>query len=507
MDAYDSIPYDSSAFSETHPENLAALAYLFGLDAPDPRRSSVLELGCATGGNLIPMAAHLPESEFWGIELSALQAEEAITKANRLNLGNVRVLQGDMANIDLGERRFDYVIAHGLYSWVPKPVRRRILEICRAHLNPQGLGYISYNTLPGWRMRGMLRDILLYHTRDNISPSERLDRAREVLTWLEYVLEGVDALSARYLREEIRHIGESHQSYLYHEYLTPINEPVLFEEFLTELHNHRLAFVCETELHTQFTTRISVRAGEALSRIQSASERAQYGDFLVNRNFRQSVICGAEHLPFPEPDLERLSGLAIAADLVPPKKGDLRRIKSEPYRVANGTTQPIIHPLTKAAIQLLTEVYPDTIEYPKLESLAQQRVLTAGGTKYHAEQTDHLFGELFTLFALRVVHATKNARTYPKPCMTTPRATVYARSEAHSGRVVGVHHINIEVDRVSGGLIEHMDGTRSIGELAELLDVMNTQDQPTLRKAVEKHPSTRVEALVHLLARHGLLTA
>jgi tRNA G46 methylase TrmB len=74
-DSYDEIPYQSIPFTDTHPENLAALGRLFGLDTPDPARARVLELGCASGGNLIPLAFHLPEGRFLGVELAARQVD------------------------------------------------------------------------------------------------------------------------------------------------------------------------------------------------------------------------------------------------------------------------------------------------------------------------------------------------------------------------------------------------------------------------------------------------
>ncbi|OQX00120.1 MAG: hypothetical protein BWK73_49285 [Thiothrix lacustris] len=84
-----------------------------------------------------------------------------------LNLTNIRLDVGDILELqaaDIGQ--FDYIIAHGVYSWVPMVVREKILQLARDCLTPNGLAYISYNLLPGWRMRGSLRDLLLHATRD-----------------------------------------------------------------------------------------------------------------------------------------------------------------------------------------------------------------------------------------------------------------------------------------------------------------------------------------------------
>ncbi len=164
-DSYDELPYESTPFTETHPENLAVLGRLFGLQTPEPAHCRLLELGCASGGNLIPLAWRLPQAHFLGLELSRRQVEDGQALARSLALENIEIRHQDIlsAGTELGE--FDYIIAHGIFSWVPEKVRDKILPICSRHLSPSGLAYINYNTLPGWRMRGMVRDMLRFHTR------------------------------------------------------------------------------------------------------------------------------------------------------------------------------------------------------------------------------------------------------------------------------------------------------------------------------------------------------
>src|SRR5262245_46429032 len=76
LTSYDEIPYESHPYPQSHPERLATVATLFGMTPPPIEACRVLELGCAAGGNLIPMAQTLPGSTFLGIELSARQADE-----------------------------------------------------------------------------------------------------------------------------------------------------------------------------------------------------------------------------------------------------------------------------------------------------------------------------------------------------------------------------------------------------------------------------------------------
>ena len=155
--SYDRVPYDSKPFPQTHPDRLATMASLFGLKPPLVDTAQVLELGLAGGGNLIPMAVALPDSHFVGIDLSPRQVDEGVRVVERLGLTNIELRAQDI--LDLGEDLgvFDYILCHGVYSWVPASVQEKILEIHARHLAPGGIGYISYNAYPGWHLRGVVR--------------------------------------------------------------------------------------------------------------------------------------------------------------------------------------------------------------------------------------------------------------------------------------------------------------------------------------------------------------
>jgi SAM-dependent methyltransferase len=189
MDSYDEIPYESTPITETDPDRLAVIGRLFGLEAVDPARCRVLELGCAAGGNLIPLAWRNPHSAYLGIELSARQVADGNRLIAKLGVSNIKLIEGDL--LELRDRQdseaFDYILCHGVWSWVPEKVREGILDICKGLLSPTGIAYISYNTLPGWRTKGALRDMLLYHTRKTSSPAARLAEAHR---FLDFVLDG-----------------------------------------------------------------------------------------------------------------------------------------------------------------------------------------------------------------------------------------------------------------------------------------------------------------------------
>src|SRR5262245_55529309 len=153
--SYDEVPYESHPFAQTHPDHLATVATLFGMRPAPVARCRVPELGCASGGNLIPMAEQLPQSQFLGVDLSARQVDDGRRVLGPLGLTNVELRHASILDVDDGYGPFDYVLCHGVYSWVPPAVQDKILDVCAHNLAPQGVGYISYNTYPGWHMRGM----------------------------------------------------------------------------------------------------------------------------------------------------------------------------------------------------------------------------------------------------------------------------------------------------------------------------------------------------------------
>ena len=146
--SYDTVPYPTGSYSQTHPDRLATVATLLGHQPAPPGRCRVLEIGCGNGGNLIPMAFAMPESTFTGIDLAATPIAQG-EKLVEVGLKNITLLQQDLTTYAPEREAFDYVIAHGLYAWVAAPVQDRLLAVCRAALAPQGVAFRELQRAPG----------------------------------------------------------------------------------------------------------------------------------------------------------------------------------------------------------------------------------------------------------------------------------------------------------------------------------------------------------------------
>ncbi len=91
--SYDEIPYFSDPFPQTQPSVLASVAALLGIEAPPVDHCRVLEIACAGGGNIIPMAQELPGSHFVGIDLSAPADQGSVGRRGRAGAEEHRVSQ------------------------------------------------------------------------------------------------------------------------------------------------------------------------------------------------------------------------------------------------------------------------------------------------------------------------------------------------------------------------------------------------------------------------------
>ena len=180
---YDEVLYPNSPFAQTHPDRLATLAILFGMDPAPLPRCRVLEIGCGNGENLIPMAFQYPAAEFLGIDAAGIAIDAGNQEIATLGLANLRLQHRDIMDAGPELGTFDYVIAHGFYSWVPEPVRDKMLAIVQASLAPQGVAFVSYNALPGGRLRQMFREMMLFHAGGATELDTRIHLGREIVQW------------------------------------------------------------------------------------------------------------------------------------------------------------------------------------------------------------------------------------------------------------------------------------------------------------------------------------
>ncbi len=374
--SYDEVPYDSHPFPQAHPDRLATVATLFGLCPPPVHRCRVLELGCAAGGHLIPMAEQLPESQFIGVDLSARQVADGRRVVEQLGLANVELRHASILDVDDRYGPFDYVVCHGVYSWVPPPVQDKILEVAARLLAPHGVAYVSYNTYPGWHLRALVRGMMRYHALQFASPALRTRQARALLDFLAGSVRQDGGAYATLLKAELETLRRQPDSYLFHEHLEEVNDPLFFYQFVERLAARGLRYLGEARVASMALSGFQadvVRTLRVLAPDQVQAE--QYMDFLRNRTFRQTLVCRQEAPVDWSVPPEVLRGLYFASRSIPVQEPvDLRGTEPVTYRAPGGATLATALPLMKAALQVLREAWPLALPFERLRRLARKRL-------------------------------------------------------------------------------------------------------------------------------------
>lgn len=322
---YDAQPYDSNAFYYSSPAHLRAAAYLYGIDTPPVANARVLELGCAAGGNLLPFACMYPNATAVGVDLSEVQVNQGKELIERMGLTNLQLHAMSITDITPEFGTFDYIIVHGVFSWVPPEVRDAILRVCKENLSEQGVAYISYNCYPGWKSGEIVRDAMLFHSHF-VPEEDKVASAKAMLTLLSDGLAAGNPLRPSLLGA-VAQLRKHNDYYIAHEYLETFNNPCYFVEFADAAAQAGLTHVGDSEPRLEMAANFggNVQLNHSLIAIgQNRLMRQQYLDFAVGRNFRKSMLVSAEREAdiATSPDLNRLADLYFAGRFTPVKAED-----------------------------------------------------------------------------------------------------------------------------------------------------------------------------------------
>jgi methyltransferase-like protein len=489
QNTYDEVPYPDLAFQRTHPNRTAVIAILLGLTPPNPERARILELGCAAGGNLLPMGVELPNAEFLGLDLSAKQIEAGEAVRRTAGISNVTLRQADILDIDASLGKFDYIIAHGLFSWVPESVQDKILRICCENLAPNGVAYVSYNVNPGWYFRGGLRDMMLYHVAGFPDPRTRIQQARALLDFL--ATQGNAGPHADMLKAEAELIRVQPDNYIYHEYLERENHPVYFHEFVDRARAKGLSYLGETQLPSMTSNLLRLEAVEVLERISGHDliRMGQYTDFLINRAFRESLLVHDAQVIQHRPNWRAIRSLWVSSTLKPEDPAfDPESAEPATFIMPTGTQIRLKDPFTKVALATLLEKRPQPMPFGQILEATRAR----SKSPRSIEQDETELGK-YVLEACG--YGVMDILAHPWPCAATfsdkPRTSPLARFQAQSGRsVVNLLHQRIDVLSADHrGLIELLDGELTVEQVIDIMfQRVDLQRLPANAKASANDP-------------------
>ncbi len=506
---YDRLPYPSMPFADTQPSRLAALATLFGLNPPGIAGARVLELGCASGGNIIPLAARFPQSRFTGIDLSRRHVEDGRQRAAALGLTNVALEQANLAALDLSGQQFDYILCNGVFSWVPQPVQEAIFRLCRDTLAPDGVATISYNVLPGWHMRMVIRDLCLHYAGTEGPPQHRAARARAALAQVAAASDAREPYGML-LRTEAQRLKGVPSAYIMGEFLAPDNAPCTVQEFIGRAARHGLDYLCEADLCAAVPPTLDPAIRASLTSFAGPDRAAteQQLDFVTGRLFRRSVLVRARAATGPThaPNPEQLALLHMDA----PVRLDPTQSTAQASVFTDDRAQPttINDPTISRAIGRLAAAFPGTM------TLAQLTSDPACG----ADDAARIRQALFTMVLAGRAGISAVPAPPQEPIQPFPRAWPVARLEAASGQpwLTSLRHVGVPAHPVLKELVPLLDGKHDRTMLqAHLAAALREGKLPPPKSPGDGQPPSpdHLDALaaqslgwaLAYLARHGFL--
>ncbi len=474
--SYDDLVYEGRAFPQAHPERLCVIGSLFGLNPKPVEKCRVLEIGCATGENIIPMAFHLAESEFVGADISLVQIQKAQETINELGLENIKVPKADLMEIDESWGKFDYIISHGVYSWVPEEVENKILEISSQNLEKNGLVYISYGTFPGCSTKMMARDMILYHTKKFSDNQQKIEQAKALLEFIKSYAEKSNSYYKHVVQNHVNIFSSNKESYLFHEYIELFNRPSYFQDFINKAGKYGLAFVNEAQAGASSEFKLPPEINNTLNSICTTfEEKEQYFDFLENRSFRQSVLCADADKANISRDItfEQLKDMYcyLPAKILAPEEivadnqmQEIRNISDVGIKSNNS--------LIKNAIKILCTSNKGCIKISDLFDNSFTGIALDEGVASHTQsQMQSFTNGILQGYITNFLGLSSRDFGYLLTVSQKPKVSKMALFQARNNLlIVNQRHEPINIDAFARKLVSHLDGNSTMDVVLSELD-------------------------------------
>lgn len=431
---YNDIPYPSFTFLQTHPDRLATLATLYGMTPAKVENCRVLELGCGDGSNLNAMAYTVPTSKFVGIDLSRKHIDDAKSAAKEIGLENTEFYELDVLKVNVETfGKFDYIIAHGLFSWVPEVVREGVLQIYRQMLNEDGIGYISYNVFPGCHLREITRNIMVFHVKEISEPHKQVEESLRFIDFMRKNLKP-DSLYQRIINEEFLSFGGRTAEGLFHDDLSSVNQPFYFSDFIDQAGKYDLQFLAESEFFSSHQKHHSPNIQEILASFgDDVLKIEQYMDFFKARRFRQTLLCHKDISINREILPAIIRKFSISSQLKSISKNPNLEPKTiEEFTTHSDSTFKIDHALTKAALVFLSRIWSKSIPFADLISEAK-KLFGDGKVSFSENDVEITTIVLLQLFEAGFINLHVFAPQFVTKVSNKPLASSFARFQAKTG--------------------------------------------------------------------------
>jgi SAM-dependent methyltransferase len=460
---YDVVSYPDNVMPQLHPSRLAVMARLHGIAVALPSRCRFLEVGCGSGATLLSLALSYPEAEFVGVDLSKEAIAQGEAYRSKLGLKNLTFVAADLAKWTPPGGDFDYIVAHGFYSWVPGFVRDALFKICQERLAPAGVGYVSYNAMPGCHIRRMLWEMLHFHVKDIPEPQKKIEQA---IALMQFLVVGATGNGAELLKHEASRLAErTDPAVVFHDDLSEINDPLSITDFMKHAGAFGLQFLAEADYFEMTVDLMPQGVAKMLNALaeKNVIVKEQYLDFLKMRRFRQTLLCRAEQTRLAKPDPDVVPGFHVTCQAQStPSPADLKPGVPVKFNSPQGAAATFDHPFVKSAFVHLNDVFPYPLSYDEVLEETHQR--TENAYRSEADEFRGFFRKVFVEgYRIGLVELYAEPPRFARKPSAKPRLSPLARVHLEDGREI-VTSFRPSVVRLESPITREMlrllDGTR-----------------------------------------------
>lgn len=296
MEGYTSdVEYTAGYYREQEPDFLNLCAVMHGV-APIGlgKGFTYCELGCGQGMTVLIMAANYPQGRFYAVDFNPSHIARARRLAEEAGLTNITFLEKSFAEVDQesnGLPECDFIVLHGIFTWVSDENRQHIINICKRQLKSGGIVYNSYNTKPGWVMGEPIQK-LVYESSKLYSGNSiaRMNQAVGLLQEFEETNPRFFAINKEVIKSRLQLLNSKDKNYLVHEYFHDGWRAFYFTEIAGYMSQAKLDFVGEATTSSIYTERLlPEKSRELLKKIPDKNVRELFKDVMFNTVFRKDM--------------------------------------------------------------------------------------------------------------------------------------------------------------------------------------------------------------------------
>ncbi|MCK5718457.1 MAG: methyltransferase regulatory domain-containing protein [Thiomargarita sp.] len=473
QNCYDEIPYPSLTYADTHPDQLASLATLFAIEPPVVKTARILELGCGDGTNLIAIAQTLPDASLYGIDASAKQIKAGQEVLSAINCQNVTLFQLDFEAIDQSLGWFDYIIVHGVYSWISQPLQDKLLALIKQHLTNNGVAYISYNTLPGWHLDNIMRDMMMYHCQQNLETPLRLRimKAKGILRFIAHLRQSGKGSYDILLQEKWQQLQGVLDNYIYHDFLEQDNNPIYFHQFISQIKQYDLNYVTDIEFCRYV---MDIYPPDLVATFDEFFQddffkQEQYMDFFFNRSLRRSLLCHKNIEINRTIHWQNITKYYLATNLQT-EATNLRNDEVCQFKKPNAEVVTVTSPIAKIGIAYLATHYPNYINFERLFRQVCKK-LSISRPNY-AQQKQLLAQELLQLYYSEAIKINVNPPRFQTKISNCPIVSSFSQWQVLQGEqnIANLICELVEISQIARLLLPHINGKNTQKNLLVILE-------------------------------------